>query len=167
MLNLPSQSCGTAPIDQELFQVCLVPSAYSLVLTGPTDLQSAIIRYPYYLVVRTLSLRLPHISGRPPKATMRNEWKYVVKVGPAATPWRVQRILTLCDTQQGTLTDRRRQSAFSQKTSCLKYFVSIKRITTNLSLSGNGIYLCKSVEDGDKSFSHHHSASTCELFVHP
>ena len=100
-------------------------------------------------------------------ATVRNNRTYAVKVGPAATPWRLQQTLTVCDTFRGILADRRRQSALSQTTSCLRYFVGMQRIATKMSRSGNGIYLCTYVEDGVKSYLGPQFVSICKLSARP
>ena len=138
------------------------------VLAFTAYLQLAIVRYPH-LLMRPLSLGPPHISGRPPMAAIRNKRMYAVKVGPSATPSRCDRSEYSFCVAQGTarVTDRQRQSACSQRMSCSTYFVSIKRITTNPTLSGNGTYLCTYVKDGDSSYSRHHSVSTCEFSAHP
>ena len=52
-------------------------------------------------MIRPLLRDLPHISGRPPKAAVRYDRTYTVRVGPAATPWSLQRVLTLCGTGFG------------------------------------------------------------------
>ena len=58
-------------------------SEFSLVLT--VDLQLAIVHSPY-LVIHPLSLGLPRMSGRLPKAVTRNDRMYVVKVGSCGNP---------------------------------------------------------------------------------
>ena len=76
----------------------------------------------------------------------------------------------MCGTLKGTVTDKQRQSACSQTTSYLKYFVSIektKKGTPKLTLHGNGIYLCTYVEDGDRSYLGHHSVSICKFCARP
>ena len=58
------------------------------------------------------------------------------------------------------VTDVQRQSACSQTMSCSKYLISTDRMgSTPLTLYGNGTCLCTYVEDGDKSYLHHHTVS--------
>src|SRR5258708_20897831 len=63
-----------------------------------------------------------------------------------------------------------RISASSQTMSYSKYSISVERITTtniSMTLYGNGTYLCTCVEDGDKSYLRHHSASNSGFSAHP
>jgi hypothetical protein len=59
------------------------------------------------------------------------------------------------------------QSIYLQMTSCLKYLASSLGFQVAIVLAatpyGNGTDSCMSVEDGDKSYFHHHSVSTCNF----
>ena len=79
-----------------------------------------------------------------------------------------QRALTF--TLQEGATDMQQQSTYFLTTSCSKYLASSSgfRVIIVLALTtpyGNGTDSYMSVEDGDKSYFHRHSVSTCNFSV--